>query len=318
LLLVYPNSFKNRGERKKVKKPGMANRVEQLKKERNAVIIAHNYQIGEVQDVSDFLGDSLQLSQEAAKLEEDVIVFCGVHFMAETAAILSPDKTILLPDLEAGCPMADMITASELRDWKKQYPGRKVVCYVNTSAEVKAECDICCTSSNAVQVVEAVEGEEILFAPDKNLAAYVARFTKKKIIPWDGYCYVHNNIRLRHVRERKEQFPDAEVWVHPECRPEVIDLADKTLSTGKMIKEAKITTKRDVLIGTESGIVYRMKKENPGKNFHPIKEIAHCSNMKKINLRKVLASLEDMKYKVDVPQDISQRAKGAIEKMVKL
>jgi quinolinate synthase len=189
---------------------------------------------------------------------------------------------------------------------------------VNTSAEVKAECDICCTSSNAVQVVEAVEGEEILFAPDKNLAAYVARFTKKKIIPWDGYCYVHNNIRLRHVREKKEQFPDAEVWVHPECRPEVIDMADKTLSTGKMIKEAKITTKTNILIGTESGIVYRMKKENPGKNFYPIKEPAHCSNMKRINLRKVLQSLEDMKYKVIVPLDISQRAKGAIEKMVKL
>ena len=301
-----------------MKKSEIANRIEKIKKERDAVIIAHNYQIDEVQDVADFLGDSLQLSQEAAKLEEDVIVFCGVHFMAETAAILSPDKTVLLPDLRAGCPMADMITASELREWKKQYPGRKVVCYVNTSAEVKAECDICCTSSNAVQVVGAVDGEEILFAPDKNLAAFVARYTKKKIIPWDGYCYVHNNIRLRHVREKKKQFPGAEIWVHPECRPEVIDMADKVLSTGKMIKEAKITRKTDILIGTESGIIYRMKKENPEKNFYPIKELAHCSNMKKINLRKVLASLEDMKYKVDVPQDISQRAKGAIEKMVKL
>jgi quinolinate synthase len=301
-----------------VKKSEIADRIERLKKERNAVIIAHNYQIGEVQDVADFLGDSLQLSQEAEKLKEDVIVFCGVHFMAETAAILSPDKTVLMPDLEAGCPMADMITASELREWKKQYPGRKVVCYVNTSAEVKAECDICCTSSNAVQVVEAVKGEEILFAPDKNLAAYVARFTKKKIIPWDGYCYVHNNITLKHVKEKKEQFPEAEVWVHPECRPEVIDLADKVLSTGKMIKEAKITTKKDILIGTESGIIYRMSKENPGKNFHPLKEFAHCSNMKKIDLRKVLLSLEDMKYKVEVPQDISQRARGAIEKMIML
>jgi len=301
-----------------VKKPEIVSRIEQLKQERNAVIIAHNYQIDEVQDVADFLGDSLQLSQEAAKLKEEVIVFCGVHFMAETAAILSPEKTVLMPDLGAGCPMADMITASELKDWKKQYPGRKVVCYVNTSAEVKAECDICCTSSNAVQVVEAVEGNEILFAPDKNLAAYVARFTNKKIIPWDGYCYVHNNIALRHVKEKKEQFPDAEVWVHPECRPEVIDMADKVLSTGKMIKEAKVTTKTDILIGTETGIIYRMKKENPSKNFHPIKELAHCSNMKKINLRKVLASLEEMKYKVDVPPEISQRAHGAIERMVRL
>lgn len=310
--------FGIRGERKKVNLSEIAKRIEQLKKERNAVIIAHNYQIDKVQDVADFLGDSLQLSQEAAKLEEEVIVFCGVHFMAETAAILSPHKTVLMPDLGAGCPMADMITASELRDWKKQYPGRKVVCYVNTSAEVKAECDICCTSSNAVQVVEAVEGDEILFAPDKNLAAYVARFTKKKIIPWDGYCYVHNNIRLRHVREKKEQLPEAELWVHPECRPEVIDIADKVLSTGKMIKEARITTKADILIGTEAGIIYRMNKENPDKNFHPVKDFAHCSNMKKINLSKVLASLEDMKYKVEVPLEISQRAKGAIEKMVRL
>jgi quinolinate synthase len=301
-----------------VKKSDMANRIERLKKERNAVILAHNYQIGEVQDVADFMGDSLQLSQEAAKLEEDVIVFCGVHFMAETAAILSPNKTVLMPDIQAGCPMADMITASEMRDWKKQYPGRKAVCYVNTSAEVKAECDICCTSSNALQVVEAIEGNEILFAPDKNLAAYVARFTDKKIIPWDGYCYVHNNIRLKHVREKKERWPESEVWVHPECRPEVIDIADKVLSTGKMVKEARVTTKQDILIGTEAGIIYRMKKENPEKNFHPVKDLAHCSNMKKIDLRKVLASLENMEHRVEVPVKISQRARGAIEKMVRL
>ena len=301
-----------------MKKNEIAARIRQLKEERNAVIIAHNYQIGEVQDVADFLGDSLQLSQEAAKLEEEIIVFCGVHFMAETAAILSPEKTVLLPDLQAGCPMADMITAQELREWKKQYPGRKVVCYVNTSAEVKAESDICCTSSNAIQVVEAVKGDEILFVPDKNLAAYVARFTKKKIIPWDGYCYVHNNITANHVKEKREQFPRAEVWVHPECRPEVIDLADKVLSTGKMVKEARATAKPDILIGTESGIIYRMKKENPGKNFHPIKKLAHCSNMKKIDLKKVLASLEDMKFRVDVPQNISSRARGTIEKMIML
>lgn len=301
-----------------MKKSELASRIELLKKERQAVILAHNYQIEEVQDVADFVGDSLQLSQEAAKQEADVIVFCGVHFMAETAAILSPEKTVLMPDIDAGCPMADMITGSELRDWKKQYPGRKVVCYVNTSAEVKAECDICCTSSNALQVVEALDGDEILFAPDKNLAAYVARFTDKKVIPWDGYCYVHNNIRLRHVREKKKQWPDAEVWVHPECRPEVIDIADKVLSTGKMVKEARITKKTDILIGTESGIIYRMKKENPGKNFYPVKDLAHCSNMKKIDLPKVLASLEGMVHKVEVPVEISRRARGAIEEMVRL
>jgi len=301
-----------------VKQQDIKERIERLKLERHAVILAHNYQVGEVQDVADFVGDSLELSQKAAKLDADVIVFCGVHFMAETAAILAPEKTILMPDIHAGCPMADMITADELKDWKKQYPGSKVVCYINTSAEVKAECDICCTSSNALQVVEYEEGDEILFAPDKNLAAYVARFTKKRIIPWDGYCYVHHNIKARDVREKKVCFPEAEVWVHPECRPEVIDLADKVLSTGKMIKEARVTKKEEVMIGTETGIVYRMKKENPEKHFYPIKDLALCSNMKKINLNKVLKSLEGMRYKVEVPLDISQRARGAIEKMVRI
>lgn len=301
-----------------MKNSEIVEKIKELKEKHQAVILAHNYQIGEVQDVADFVGDSLELSQQAAELDADVIIFCGVHFMAESAAILSPEKTILMPAIDAGCPMADMITGAELKEWKNQYPGRKVVCYVNTSAEVKAECDICCTSSNALKVVESVEGEEILFAPDKNLAAYVARFSKKKIIPWDGYCYVHHNIIAKDVREKKEQFPEAEVWVHPECRPEVIDLADKVLSTGKMVKEARITKKTDVLIGTEAGIIHRLKKENPKKNFHPVKELALCSNMKKINLRKVLRSLEEMKYRMEVPLDISRRARGAIEKMVRI
>lgn len=291
-------------------------KIKELKEKHQAVILAHNYQIGEVQDVADFVGDSLELSQKAAKLEVGVIVFCGVHFMAETAAVLSPEKTILIPVIDAGCPMADMVTAAELREWKKQYPGRPVVCYVNTSAEVKAECDICCTSSNAIQIVESVDGDEILFVPDKNLAAYAARFSEKKIIPWDGYCYVHHNILAKDVREKKEQFPEADVWVHPECRPEVIDLADKVLSTGKMVKEARITKKTDVLIGTETGIIYRMKEENPEKNFHAVKEQALCYNMKKIDLRKVLGSLEEMKYRVEVPLAISRKARGAIEKMI--
>lgn len=289
-----------------------------MKKERNAIILAHNYQIGEVQDVADFIGDSLELSQKAAKLDAFIIVFCGVHFMAETAAILAPDKTVLIPDIKAGCPMADMINATELREWKKNYPGSKVVCYVNTTAEVKAECDICCTSSNALKVVESLDTNEILFAPDKNLAAYVARHTKKKIVAWDGYCYVHNNILAKDVREKKEKYPAAEVWVHPECRPEVIDLADRVLSTGKMIKSARETTKKQIIIGTESGIIYRLKKENPKKNFYPAKDLAFCYNMKKINLIKVLKALEEMIYRVEVPFEISQRARGAIEKMVSL
>lgn len=292
--------------------------IKRLKKEKRAVILAHNYQIGEVQDIADFIGDSLGLSQRAAQVDEEVIVFCGVHFMAETASILAPEKTVLIPEIKAGCPMADMITAAELGKWKRDYPGRKVVCYINTTAEVKAECDICCTSSNAVKVVNSLDGDEILFAPDKNLGAYVARHTEKKIIPWDGYCYVHNNILLRDVIAKKSLYPEAEVWVHPECRPEVIDVADKVLSTGKMVKEARETKKKEIIIGTESGIIYRLKKENPSKNFYPARDLAICSNMKKIDLKKVWRALKEMVYRVEVPLEISQRARGAIEKMIEI
>jgi len=301
-----------------VEKRKIVDEIERLKDKRKAVVIAHNYQIPDVQDIADFVGDSLQLSREAAKLDCDVIVFCGVHFMAETAAILAPDKTVLIPDIQAGCPMADMITAEELRHWKEEYPGKKVVCYVNTSAEVKAECDICCTSSNALKVVESIQDDTILFVPDKNLAAYVARFTDKKVIPWDGYCYVHHNFRARHVRDKRDLFPDAEVWVHPECRPEVIDLADKVLSTGKMVKEALVTDKKDVILGTEEGIIHRLNKLNPKTHFVPGRDHALCSNMKKIDLPKVLRSLREMVFKVDVPDEISQRARGAIEKMIRI
>lgn len=291
-------------------------RIQKLKRELNAVIIAHNYQIGDVQDIADFVGDSLELSQKAAQIESEMIVFCGVHFMAETAAILSPKKTVLIPERDAGCPMADMIDGSEMREWKKQYPGSEVVCYVNTTAEVKAECDVCCTSSNALEVVDSLDGDEILFAPDKNLAAYVARFTKKKIIPWDGFCYVHNNILVEEVEEKRRLFPDAEVWVHPECRPEVIDAADKVLSTGKMVKEARETKKKTIVVGTEAGMVYRLKKENPDKDFYPAKELAFCFNMKKIDLNGVLRSLENRVFRVEVPPEIRQKALGAIEKMI--
>jgi len=301
-----------------MEKREIINEIERLKDERKAVVIAHNYQIPDVQDIADFVGDSLQLSREAAKLDCDVIVFCGVHFMAETAAILAPDKTVLIPDIQAGCPMADMITAEELRHWKGEYPGKKVVCYINTSAEVKAECDICCTSSNALKVMESIEDDTILFAPDKNLAAYVARFTDKKVIAWDGYCYVHHNFRAKHVQEKRDLFPEAEVWVHPECRPEVIDLADKVLSTGKMVKEAQVTDKKHIILGTEEGIIHRLSKLNPETHFIPVRDHAICSNMKKIDLSKVLRSLKEMVFKVDVPDDVSQRAKGAIEKMIRI
>lgn len=290
-------------------------RINRLKRERGAVILAHNYQIGAIQDLADFVGDSLDLSIQASRVEAEVILFCGVHFMAETAAILAPDKTVLIPDPGAGCPMADMITGDELREWKARHPGRKVVCYVNTTAEVKAESDICCTSANAQRVAEAVGGD-VLFAPDRNLAAYVARTSERDIIPWQGFCYVHDNIRAEDIRRKRELYPEAEVWVHPECRPEVIDLADKVFSTGKMVAEARSTSRRDIIIGTETGIIHRLKKENPDKNFIAAKEDAVCRNMKKISLEKVLASLEDMKYVVKVPPEISRKARGAIEKMI--
>jgi quinolinate synthase len=301
-----------------VNKKDIVQEIGLLKEKHKAIILAHNYQIGAVQEIADFVGDSLELSRKAANIQAEVIVFCGVHFMAETASMLSPDKVVLIPEIKAGCPMADMITADELVRWKADYPLTPVVTYVNTSAEVKAESDVCCTSSNALKVVEAVKGNKILFAPDKNLAAYIARQTDKTIIPWDGYCYVHNNILMKHVKEKKKQLPEAEIWVHPECRPEVIDLADRVLSTGHMVTEARKTKNEDIIVGTEAGMVYRLKKENPGVRFHPVKDNAFCQNMKKITLDKVYASLKEMKYRITVPQDIARRARGAIEKMVNL
>jgi len=296
----------------------LSEKIGELKKARNAVILAHNYQIGEVQEVADFVGDSLELSQKAAAVAQDVIVFCGVHFMAETASILSPRKTVLIPDPRAGCPMADMITAFDVVRWKEQYPGRPLVCYVNTTAEVKAECDICCTSSNALQVVNSLPEREVLFAPDKNLAAYVARQTSRTIIAWDGYCYIHNNILARDVREKRKMYPEAEVWAHPECRPEVIDLANKVLSTGKMVKEARVTEAKEIIVATEAAMIYRLKKENPAKQFYPAHELALCANMKKITLKKVHAALDQMIHRVQVPPEIADRARGAIEKMIRL
>lgn len=296
--------------------PDIRERILDLKSRRNAVILAHNYQIGEVQDIADFVGDSLELSRKAAERTEDVIVFCGVHFMAETAAILAPDKTVLLPDATAGCPMADMITAEELRRWKARYPGRKVVCYVNTSAEVKAESDVCCTSSNAVQIIESLPDEEVLFVPDKNLAAYAARMTGKTIRAWDGYCYVHHRLSEADIREKKRHHPDAEVWAHPECPPDVLAVADRVFSTGKMVAEARLTSKTAVILATEPGIIHRLKKENPGKDFFPASDTLFCSNMKKTTLEKIFRSLTDMVERVVVSPDIASRARGAIEAML--
>ena len=293
-------------------------RIAELKKRRDAVILAHNYQLPEVQDIADFVGDSLELSRKAAGLEASTIVFCGVHFMAETAAVLAPGKTVLLPEIEAGCPMADMINGRELRAWKAEHPGLKVVCYVNTSAEVKAESDICCTSSNAVAVVRSLGVPKALFVPDKNLAAYAARESGVELVAWDGYCHVHHRFTPQDIRDARARHPEAEVWVHPECPLAVSDLADKVLSTGKMVLEARTTTKREVLIGTEKGIIYRLAKENPSVAFFPVRETAVCVHMKMTTLPKVLRALETGAHRVTVPEDVADRARGALEALLEI
>jgi len=297
---------------------GLVEKISALKGKRNAVLLVHNYQLGEVQDIADFVGDSLDLSQRAAETAADVIVFCGVHFMAETASILCPDKVVLLPDINAGCPMAHMITAERLRAKKKEHPQAAVVCYINSSAEVKAESDVCCTSANATRVVESLDAREILFVPDRYLGHYVSTRTGKKMILWPGFCPTHVRIKPEMIKELKREYPQAKVVVHPECTPEVIALADEVLSTSGMCRYARRDEVREMVVGTEIGIIHRLKKENPGKNFIPISEQAICPNMKSITLEKVLWSLEEMSPEVKVPEDIRLRAKAAVDKMLEI
>jgi len=294
----------------------LVEKISALKKKRNAVILVHNYQLGEVQDIADFVGDSLDLSQRAAETDADVIVFCGVHFMAETASILCPDKVVLLPDINAGCPMADMITAERLRAKKKEHPQAVVVCYINSSAEVKAESDICCTSANAVKVVESLDAREILFVPDQYLGHYVSARTGKKMILWPGFCPTHARIKPERIKELKQEYPQAKVVVHPECRPEVIALADEVASTSGMCRYARRDEVREMVVGTEVGIIHRLRKENPGKRFIPVSEQAICPDMKLITLEKVLRSLEEMSPEVKVPEEIRLKAKAAVDKIL--
>jgi len=289
-----------------------------LKEERDAILLVHNYQPPEIQDIADLTGDSLELSRAAATMDGDVIVFCGVDFMAETAAILSPDKTVLLPAEDACCPMAQMISAEELRHAKSKYPDAAVVCYVNTAAEIKAESDICCTSSNAVKVVNAVDEDTIIFVPDRNLGRYAQRFTKKTILPWEGFCIVHDRITPTQVRDARKVHPGAEVLVHPECRPEVIDIADHVASTSGIIREVCTSQKTEFIIGTEVGILHRIQKECPDKRCYPLSPEAICRNMKKTNLEKVRNSLTTLRPRITVPDDIAARARGAIERMLAL
>jgi quinolinate synthase len=297
----------------------LTDRIKKLTKEKDAIILAHNYQIGEVQDIADFVGDSLQLSIEASKVQNSIIVFCGVHFMAETAKILNPDKMVLLPDSNAGCPMADMITADQLRELKEKHPGAVVICYVNSTAEVKALSDICCTSSNAIRVVESVpDDKEIIFIPDKYLGSYVREKTGRKMIFWDGYCPTHVRINAKQIIELKKKHLDSEVIVHPENTPEVIEVADRIESTGGMLKYVKNSNNKSFIIGTEIGIIHRLKKENPGKEFIPAFARAICPNMKLINIEKILWSLEEEETKIEVPEDIAVKAKSAIDRMITL
>jgi quinolinate synthase len=293
--------------------------IRELKEQRGAVILAHNYQLDEVQAIADFTGDSLELSRKAANLSEDVVVFCGVHFMAETAAILSPDKTILIPDPNAGCPMADMITGEQLLAVKAQHPGAKVVCYVNSSAEVKAESDICCTSSNAVAVCKSLGDAQIIFVPDRNLGSFVAEKLGREFVLYNGFCPTHERIRDVDVLAMKEKYPEAVVMAHPECSRPVRDLADELLSTGQMCHFAKTSEKTEFIVATELGINYRLRTENPGKKFYPVNpDRAVCPNMKKITLEKILWSLQDMKARVTVPSEIAQRAVGCIQRMLEI
>jgi quinolinate synthase len=292
--------------------------IMKLKLQKNAVILVHNYQRPEVQDIADFIGDSLELSQKAAQTKADVIVFCGVHFMAETAYIINPKRTVLLPEPESGCPMADMITAEALIAKKKELKGVTVVCYVNSTAVVKAESDICCTSANAVKVVQSLGSKEILFVPDQYLGQWVSQKTGKPMHLWPGFCPTHMRVLAEDILREKQLHPGALALVHPECRPETKAVADEVMSTGGMIRYARESKAKEMIIGTETGIIYRLQKENPGKMFIPATEKAVCPNMKRITLEKVLWALQEMQYRITVPEDIRVKALSAVEKMLAL
>lgn len=293
--------------------------VHALKEELNAVIVAHNYQRPEIQDVADFVGDSLELAVKASQVSGiDYIFFCGVHFMAETAAILSPEATVVLPDSTAGCPLADMITPEDVIELKKQYPDAPAVAYVNTSAAVKAAVDICCTSSNAVKVVNSLGAEQVIFVPDRNLAHYVSRGTSAKIVPWTGFCPTHQLFSVQDVERARADHPDAAVVVHPECRPEVQEAADFILSTGGMMRLPGGSNHSAYIIGTETGIIYRLKKTYPEKEFFPLNERAICPNMKKITLEKLVNSMKTLQPVIEVDRATALKASLAIKRMVAL
>lgn len=290
--------------------------IRTLAKDRKAILLAHSYQRGEVQDVADVTGDSLGLSLAAAKTDARVIVFCGVHFMAESAAILSPGKTVLLPRVDAGCPMADMITAADVRGVRAQYPGVPVVTYVNSSAEVKAESDVCCTSANAVSVTKSVDARRVYLAPDRNLAQWVARHTDQEVLYWNGFCPTHENLTADMVREAMLKNPGAPFIAHPECRPEVLDLADAVRSTSGMIEYCAASSAPTIIVGTEMGLFHRLKKDSPGKTFVAASTRLVCPNMKLTTLEDVRDALDRMDNVVTVPESVRVRAAQALERML--
>lgn len=320
----------------------LRDKILKLKDQRRAVILAHNYQRDEVQDIADHTGDSLELSKTAAAIKCDVLVFCGVDFMAESASILSPEKTVLLPEPGATCPMAAMISVDSprrlwrtypgyevqpsllypveftLRDMKARYPGVPVVAYVNTTASVKAESDICCTSANVVEVVESLPGDSAICIPDRNLSMWAQRNTKKTIIAWDGFCHVHDRVTKADVEAARRHHPDALLMAHPECRPEVLELADRVTSTSGMLRFAKSSSAREFIVGTELGLMHGLKKANPEKTFHPLRKDMICPNMKKTTLESVLRALTETSHVVKVPDDVRIPAKRALDRMLEV
>lgn len=295
----------------------LAERIQELKQSRRAIILAHNYQPPDIQEIADLTGDSLELSREAATTNAAVIVFCGVHFMAETAAILNPDKTVLLPKVDAGCPMADMITVEDVVRVKSQHPGVPIVTYVNSTAAVKAESTVCCTSANSIRVVDSfTDAQSVYMAPDQNLAKYTARHTAKQVHYWHGYCPIHHHLGPDDIRSARSNHPQAAFLAHPECRPEVLDLADVVCSTSGMLRHVNTSSEHEFIIGTESGILYPMAKQNPTKSFYPASNKLICPDMKKISLADVYQSLETLTPRVTVPENVRIRALDAVNRML--
>jgi quinolinate synthase len=295
---------------------GLEERISELKKELNALIVAHNYQRPEVQDIADITGDSLELARECTEVDCDLIVFCGVRFMAESVAILNPSRTVLLSEESAGCPLADMIDVEALREWKQRYPRAAVVSYVNSSAAVKAESDFCCTSANSIKLIESIPDGEILFVPDQYLGHYTSTKTDKRLILYPGYCPVHRRLKPEHIIRAKELYPDAAVIVHPECIPEVIASADAALSTSQMLRYAKESPARSFLVGTEIGMLHRLRKESPERDFHPLSMGLVCPDMKKTRLEDVVQVMEERRNVVKVPEEIRVKAKQALDRML--